>query len=68
MDATAIDFTSAAVSRAVPTEACIEHAAASLITSLPEDGLGFEHIKKHILNDVAPAFTGLVRAGTLHKY
>ncbi|KAJ7889891.1 pyridoxal phosphate-dependent transferase [Mycena olivaceomarginata] len=48
MNATAIDFTSAAVSRA--------------------DGLGFEHIKKHILNDVAPAFTGSSRCPNYYAY
>ncbi|KAF8218293.1 pyridoxal phosphate-dependent transferase [Mycena galopus ATCC 62051] len=63
-----IDFTSAAVSQAVPTQACLDHAAESLITSLPEDGLGFEHVKKHILTDVAPGFTGSSRCPNYYAY
>ncbi|KAJ7131695.1 pyridoxal phosphate-dependent transferase [Mycena crocata] len=52
------DFTNAEVSHAVPSEIALRGAEASLVTSLPEAGLGFEHIKKHILNDLSPGFTG----------
>ncbi|KAJ7231283.1 pyridoxal phosphate-dependent transferase [Mycena haematopus] len=63
-----MDFTSAAVSQAVPTEACLEHATASLITSLPDEGLGFEHIKSHILKDLSPGFTGSSRCPNYYAY
>ncbi|KAJ6551602.1 pyridoxal phosphate-dependent transferase [Mycena capillaripes] len=63
-----VDFTTAEISQAVPTEASLKHAAASLITSLPEDGLGFEHVKKHIMNDIAPGFTGSSRCPNYYAY
>jgi hypothetical protein len=53
-----MDFTTVQVSQAVPSEASLEHAKASLITLLPEEGFGVEHVKKHVLNDIAPGFTG----------
>ncbi|KAJ7653300.1 pyridoxal phosphate-dependent transferase [Mycena polygramma] len=63
-----MDFTSAEVSQAAPTEASLGHAAKSLISSLPEDGLGFERIKKHILSDMAPGFTGSSRCPNYYAY
>ncbi|KAJ6460918.1 pyridoxal-dependent decarboxylase [Mycena sanguinolenta] len=63
-----MDFTSAPVSQAVPTEASLQHATASLIASLPDEGLGFEHIKKHILDDVSPGFTGSSRCPNYYAY
>lgn len=52
------DFTSAEVPQAVPSDASLAHAEASLVSSLPAAGLGFEHIKNHLLNDITPGFTG----------
>lgn len=62
------DFTTAEVSQAVPSEERLAHARASLVTSLPETGLGFEHIKKHLLTDIAPAFTGSSRCPNYYAY
>ncbi|KAJ7198811.1 pyridoxal phosphate-dependent transferase [Mycena pura] len=62
------DFTTAEVSQAVPSEECLAHARASLVTSLPKTGLGFEHIKKHLLTDIAPAFTGSSRCPNYYAY
>ncbi|KAJ7471312.1 pyridoxal-dependent decarboxylase [Mycena galericulata] len=63
-----LDFTSAEVSQALPSEECLERAAASLVRSLPEAGLGFENIKKHLLTDIAPGFTGSSRCPTYYAF
>ncbi|KAF7368958.1 hypothetical protein MVEN_00222100 [Mycena venus] len=63
-----LDFTSTEVFEAVSSEAYVEHAAASLISSLPDDGLGLEHIKKHLINDIAPGFSGSSRCPTYYAY
>ncbi|KAJ7489546.1 pyridoxal phosphate-dependent transferase [Mycena latifolia] len=63
-----MDFTSAEVSQALPSESALQHAEASLLTHLPDVGLGFEHIKKHLLNDIAPAFTGSSRCPNYYAF
>ncbi|KAJ7621112.1 pyridoxal phosphate-dependent transferase [Roridomyces roridus] len=59
-----LDFTTAEVQLAVPTKESLEHAEASLVKMLPDTGLGLEHIKKHLLADLAPGFTGSSRCPT----
>ncbi|KAJ7176506.1 pyridoxal-dependent decarboxylase [Mycena filopes] len=65
---TATDFSSADVAQAVPTEAALQHAAVSLIQTLPTVGLGFEDIKRHILNDISLGFTGSSRCPNYYAY
>ncbi|KAJ7489547.1 pyridoxal phosphate-dependent transferase [Mycena latifolia] len=43
---------------ALPHHEAIAHAEVSLPVSLPETGLGFEHMKQHLLGDLVPAFNG----------
>jgi hypothetical protein len=62
------DFTSAEVYEAIPSEAALNHAEASLLSSLPDAGLGFEHIKEHLLSDIAPAFTGSSRCPNYYAF
>ncbi|KAJ6568454.1 pyridoxal-dependent decarboxylase-like protein [Mycena sp. CBHHK59/15] len=56
------DFTSAEILQAIPNLGSVEHAESSLVTSLPDVGLGFENIKRHLLDDIAPGFTGAPRS------
>ncbi|KAJ7768513.1 pyridoxal-dependent decarboxylase [Mycena metata] len=63
-----LDFSSADVSRAVPDEAALQHAQASLIPALPAVGLGFEDVKKHMLDDISPGFTGSSRCPNYYAY
>ncbi|KAJ7122613.1 pyridoxal-dependent decarboxylase [Mycena filopes] len=53
-----LDIPSADLARAAPTEAALQHARTSLVLTLPEAGLGFDNIRNHILEDIAPGFTG----------
>ncbi|KAK7052355.1 pyridoxal phosphate-dependent transferase [Favolaschia claudopus] len=62
------DFTNTTVSYSVPTQESLQHATDSLIVSLPEDGLGISRIKDHILNDLAPGFTGSSRCPTYYAF
>ncbi|KAJ7039331.1 pyridoxal phosphate-dependent transferase [Mycena alexandri] len=53
-----LDFASADVPTAAPSvTSSLQHAQASLVTTLPEDGIGSENIKNHILKDIAVGFT-----------
>ncbi|KAJ7026149.1 pyridoxal phosphate-dependent transferase [Mycena alexandri] len=63
-----LDFSSADASQAVPDEAALQHAKASLIPTLPAVGLGFGDVKKHILDDISPGFTGSSRCPNYYAY
>ncbi|KAJ6567572.1 pyridoxal phosphate-dependent transferase [Mycena vulgaris] len=63
-----MDFTSAEVSQAIPSEESLENAQESLLTSLPEVGMGFEHIKEHLMKDIAPGFTGSSRSPNYYAF
>ncbi|KAJ7146056.1 pyridoxal phosphate-dependent transferase [Mycena epipterygia] len=58
------EFAATVVSReddshnALPPHKAIAHAEASLPVSLPDTGIGLENIKKHLLDDLVPAFNG----------
>lgn len=43
---------------ALPPHKAIAHAEASLPVALPDTGMGLENIKKHLLDDLVPAFNG----------
>ncbi|KAJ7131694.1 pyridoxal phosphate-dependent transferase [Mycena crocata] len=43
---------------ALPPVEAIAYAEASLPISLPNEGVGFENMKRHLLEDLAPAFNG----------
>ncbi|KAJ7026134.1 tyrosine decarboxylase [Mycena alexandri] len=57
-----LDFTSADVPTAAPSVASLQQAEASLVTTLPEGGVGFENMKNHILKDIAVGFAGASRS------
>ncbi|KAJ7250616.1 pyridoxal-dependent decarboxylase [Mycena rebaudengoi] len=42
----------------LPQAAALTHAEASLPTSMPDEGMGMERIKQHLLDDLVPAFNG----------
>ncbi|KAJ7653301.1 pyridoxal phosphate-dependent transferase [Mycena polygramma] len=52
----AIDSRKADSAHALPPTEAIAHAEASLPISLPDTGLGLENIKRHLLDDIVPAF------------
>ncbi|KAJ7083702.1 pyridoxal phosphate-dependent transferase [Mycena belliarum] len=56
--AESVDFRKDESHSALPPPEAIARAEASLPISLPETGLGFDNIKQHLLNDLAPAFNG----------
>ncbi|KAJ7471313.1 pyridoxal-dependent decarboxylase [Mycena galericulata] len=43
---------------ALPQLEAISRAEASLPKSLPDEGIGLENMKRHLLDDIAPAFNG----------
>ncbi|KAJ7083701.1 pyridoxal phosphate-dependent transferase [Mycena belliarum] len=63
-----LDFTSAEIPQALPSAESLANAEASIVTSLLDAGLGFEHVKKHLLNDIAPGFTGSSRCPNYYAF
>ncbi|KAJ7768537.1 pyridoxal phosphate-dependent transferase [Mycena metata] len=61
-----LDFASTDVPTTAPSVTSLQHAQASLVTTLPEHGIGFENIKNHILKDIAVGFTGANRSPNLY--
>ncbi|KAJ6568455.1 pyridoxal phosphate-dependent transferase [Mycena sp. CBHHK59/15] len=43
---------------ALPSAAAITHAEVSLPASMPDEGMGLESLKEHLLRDIVPAFNG----------
>jgi glutamate/tyrosine decarboxylase-like PLP-dependent enzyme len=42
----------------LPSQAALQHARSTLLTSLPAEGIGYEHVQQHLEKDIVPALNG----------